>query len=85
VPSDQQPAPGRAPADQTQDDIMTSMSPTKYKAQLLHREQRAAVYRSKVVRSTEPMWRDIVAGAVFFIVLCIGIGVTLVGGLLVFG
>jgi hypothetical protein len=76
--------PGHRPL-ATQDEIMTIMTQTKHKVRSSHRDGRAGVYRSKAARNPDPLWRDIVAGAVFFTMLCIGVGVILVGGLIVFG
>lgn len=62
---------------------MTIMTPTR-RPKLTDRNGRAAVYRSKTAVK-EPLWRDIVAGLVFFTVLLIGGAVLLVGGLTIFG
>lgn len=62
---------------------MTTMTPTR-RPKLSHRDGRAAVYLAKAA-TKEPLWRDIVAGAVFFAVLLLGVAVMLVGGLIVFG
>jgi hypothetical protein len=64
---------------------MTIMTPTRRKAKPSHRDGRAGVYRSKSARTPEPLWRDLVAGAVFFTALCVGVVVILVGGLIIFG
>ena len=49
-----------------------------------HYEGRSAVYQAKSA-TKEPLWRDIVAGAVFFAALLLFVGVVVVGGLLIFG
>lgn len=60
---------------------MSTMTPTR-KPKLSHRDGMTAVYRAT---SKEPLWRDLVAGAVFFAALLLFVAVVLVGGLLVFG
>jgi len=64
---------------------MTIMTTTRYKAKPSHRDGRAGVYRSNAARKSDPLWRDLVAGAVFFTALCVGVLVIVVGGLVVFG
>lgn len=63
---------------------MTSVIPTK-RVKLAHRERSGAVYRTRRAPKPDALWRDIVAGAVFFTVLVLGVAVVLIGGLLVFG
>lgn len=60
---------------------MTTMT---HKPKLSHRDGRSAVYQAKAA-TKEPMWRDLVAGAVFFVCLLLFVAVVLLGGLLVFG
>lgn len=43
------------------------------------------MYRTKHGPKADALWRDIVAGIVFIVVLLLGVAVVLVGGLLVFG
>lgn len=62
---------------------MTTMTPTR-RPKLSHRDGRAAVYQGQSATKL-PLWRDLVAGAVFFLALLIFVAVVLVGGLLVFG
>jgi hypothetical protein len=62
---------------------MTGMSPTR-RPRLLHRDGRTAVYQAQAA-TKEPIWHDLVAGAVFFVSLLIFVAVVLAGGLLVFG
>jgi hypothetical protein len=64
---------------------MTIMSPSRRKAYPSHRDGNAGVYRSKAARKPDALWRDVVAGVVFFTVLCISVTAVIVGGLLVFG
>jgi hypothetical protein len=64
---------------------MTIMTTTRHKATPSHRDGRAGVYRSKTARKPDPLWRDIVVGAVFFTALCVGVVAILVGGLIIFG
>lgn len=59
---------------------MTGMTSTR-RPRLSHRDGRAAVYQA----TKEPLWRDLVAGAVFFTALLVFVAVVLVGGLLIFG
>lgn len=61
------------------------MPPTNRRAKLEYREQSGAVYRTKHAPKADTLWRDIVAGIVFIVVLLLGVAVVLVGGLLVFG
>ena len=49
-----------------------------------HYEGRSAVYQAQSA-TNEPLWRDIVAGAVFFAATLLLVGVLVVGGLLIFG
>lgn len=63
---------------------MTSMTPT-YRPKLSHRDGRAAVYQAQAATKPEPLWRDLVAGAVFFVSLLLVVAVLLLGGLFVFG
>ena len=49
-----------------------------------HYEGRSAVYQVKSA-TKEPLWRDIVAGAVFFVAIMFFVGAMLIGGLLIFG
>jgi hypothetical protein len=62
---------------------MPIMTPTR-RPKLSHRDGRAAVYQAQAA-TKEPLWRDIVAGLVFFTSLLIFVAVMLVGGLIVFG
>lgn len=62
---------------------MTTMTPTR-RPKLSHRDGRSAVYRAGAA-AKEPLWRDLVAGLVFFASLFIFIAVMLIGGLLIFG
>lgn len=62
---------------------MSIMTPTR-KPKRSHYEGRAAVYQTEAA-TKDPLWRDIVAGCVFLVVLLICVAVVLVGGLLVFG
>jgi hypothetical protein len=62
---------------------MTIMTPTR-KPKRLHYEGRAAVYQAEAA-TKDPLWRDIVAGCVFLVVMLLGVTALLVGGLLVFG
>jgi hypothetical protein len=62
---------------------MTGMTSTR-RPRLSHRDGRSAVYQAQAA-TKEPLWRDLVAGAVFFTALLIFVAVVLVGGLLVFG
>jgi hypothetical protein len=64
---------------------MTTMTPTNRRAKLAYREQSGAVYRTKHAPKDEALWRDIVAGIVFFVMLLLGVAVVLVGGLIIFG
>lgn len=64
---------------------MTTMTPTNRRVKLAHRERSGAVYRTKHAPKPDALWRDIVAGIVFTVVLLLGVTVVLVGGLLVFG
>lgn len=48
-----------------------------------HYEGRSAVYQAKAAK--DPLWRDVVAGVVFFVALMLIVGVLVVGGLLIFG
>ncbi len=64
---------------------MTTMNPTNRRAKLAYREPSGAVYRTKHAPKADALWRDIVAGIVFIVVLLLGVAVVLVGGLLVFG
>lgn len=59
---------------------MTPTRPPKHS----HYEGRSAVYQAQSA-TKEPLWRDIVAGAVFFTALMLVVGVLIVGGLLIFG
>lgn len=61
------------------------MPPTKRRARLAYREPSSAVYRTKHAPKADALWRDIVAGIVFIVVLLLGVAVVLAGGLLVFG
>lgn len=62
---------------------MTGMASTR-RPRLSHRDGRAAVYQAQSA-AKEPLWRDLVAGLVFFVSLLIFVAVVLVGGLLMFG
>lgn len=62
---------------------MTGMTSTR-RPRLSHRDGRAAVYQAQAA-TKEPLWRDLVAGAVFFTALLVFVAVVLVGGLLIFG
>lgn len=63
---------------------MTIVIPTKH-VKLAKREHSGAVYRTRHAPKADALWRDIVAGLVFFTVLVLGVAVVLIGGLLVFG
>lgn len=62
---------------------MTTMTPNR-RPKLKLRVGSTAIYQAQAA-TKEPLWRDLVAGAVFFVALLIFIAVVLVGGLLVFG
>lgn len=62
---------------------MTTVT-TPRRPKLSHRDGRTAIYQAQAA-TKEPLWRDLVAGAVFFVALLIFIAAVLVGGLLVFG
>lgn len=64
---------------------MTIMTTTNRRAKLEYREGSGAVYRTKRAPKADALWRDIIAGTVFTVVLLLGVAVVLVGGLLVFG
>lgn len=62
---------------------MSTMTPTR-RPKRSHYEGRSAVYQAQAA-TKEPLWRDIVAGLVFFVSLLILVAVVVVGGLIVFG
>lgn len=59
--------------------------PTRRKAQRAYRIGAATVYRSKAARKPDPVWRAVVAGAVFLICAMACIVCLLGVGLLIFG
>lgn len=62
---------------------MTTMTSTR-RPKLSRRDGRAAVYQAHSA-TKEPLWRDLVAGVVFFLALLMVVAVMLIVGLLVFG
>lgn len=62
---------------------MPTMTPTR-RPKLSHRDGRSAVYQAQAA-TKDSLWRDLIAGAVFFFALLIFVAVVLVGGLIVFG
>lgn len=65
------------------DDVVTTT--TRRKAKRLHRVGGATVYRSKAARKAEPVWRDVVAGLIFFTGLITGAALLIIVALLIFG
>lgn len=61
---------------------MTMTPPRRPK--LSYRDGRTAVYQAQTP-TKEPLWRDLIAGTVFFLALMVFTAVLLVGGLMVFG
>lgn len=59
------------------------MTPTR-RPKLSYRDGRTAIYQTQA-DPKEPLWRDLIAGMVFFFALLVFTAVLLVGGLMVFG
>lgn len=62
---------------------MTTMTPTR-RPKLSHRDGRAAVYQAQSA-TKEPLWRDLLAGVVFFAAFWVVVAVLLVGGAFLLG
>jgi hypothetical protein len=64
---------------------MTTMTPVRRRVKLAHRNASGAVYRTRKAAKPEALWRDLLAGAVFFTCICTGLVAIVCGGLMIFG